>query len=260
MLNYKDENAKPANENRDSNALNLLRGSISTLFVKPIEPRLTSVVENLKKRRQCTLTLDGPGIANDTFGYPISWSRRNLISVACGNDVFYQNLDTKVVTRMSGGEHRPLGRIQAIEWADEAHDTYLALGTTVGSVQIWEADSADKAGTIVRSWEEESRMKVTSLAWKEHVLAVGSHGGSISLFDLRDATKTSVVPGHKGQILSLKWSRDGNYLASGDDLGVVRIWDKRACKTLLEPGAQSAKMRHRGPVKVMLLPLLAPKQ
>ncbi|KIL59973.1 hypothetical protein M378DRAFT_110564 [Amanita muscaria Koide BX008] len=251
VLSYKDENTNPVNENKDSNTFNLLRKSVSSLFVKPTEARPTSVVENLKKKRQCSLTLDGPGIANDTYGYPISWSNRNLIAVACGNDVFYQNLNTKVVARMCSGQEHLFGRIQAIEWAEEAHDTYLALGTTVGSVQIWEADASDKAGTIVRSWEEESRMKVTSLSWKRHVVAVGSLGGSISLFDLRDAAKAAVVPGHKGQLLSLKWSTDDNYLASGDDLGVVRIWDKRACKTLLEPGAQSAKMRHRGPVKAL---------
>ena len=261
VFNFRDENCKPggdstsdsssSNAHSSANAFSLLRKSASGLFVKPTECRPTSVVENLKKRRQCTLTLDGPGIVNDAYGYPISWSRRNLIAVACGVEVFYQNLNTKVVSRMCGGGYDvALGRIQAIEWGDEVHEDYLALGSTAGVVQVWEADPSDKAGTIVRSWEEESMTKVGCLSWKGHVLAVGSQGGSISYFDLRDDGKTNVVPAHKGQVLSLKWSTDGNYLASGDDLGVVRIWDKRACKSLLEPGAQSAKMRHRGPVKV----------
>ncbi|KAK2460454.1 hypothetical protein APHAL10511_007619 [Amanita phalloides] len=251
VLNFRDENCKPGNEIQDSNTFNLLRRSASGLFVKPVESRPTSVVENLKKRRQCALTLDGPGIASDTYGYPISWSKRNLIAVACGNDVFYQNLNTKVVARMFSGYEPALGRIQTIEWGDETCENYLALGSTAGAVQVWEADSSDKAGAIVRSWEEESLTKVSSLSWKERVLAVGSQGGSISFFDLREAGKPGVVPAHKGQVLSLKWSTDGQYLASGDDLGVVRIWDKRACKTLLEPGTQSAKMRHRGPVKAL---------
>ena len=158
---------------------------------------------------------------------------------------------------MSGGAYEGAsGRIQAIEWGDEVNESYLALGSTGGTVQVWEANSSDKMGTIVRSWEEESKTKVCCLSWREHVLAVGSQGGSISFFDLRDEGKTNVVPSHKGQVLSLKWSTDGTYLASGDDLGVVRIWDKRMCKSLLEPGAQSAKMRHRGPVKVGYYPLI----
>lgn len=257
VLNFTDENCIPGDANRreacrepNASTFSLLRRSASGLFVKPAEARPTSVVENLKKRRQCALTLDGPGIVNDAYGYPISWSRRNHIAVACGNEVFYQNLNTKMVTRMCGGYEGTLGRIQAIEWGDEVNESYLALGSTGGTVQVWEADSSDKLGTIVRSWEEESMTKVCCLSWREHVLAVGSQGGSISFFDMRDEGKTNVVPAHKGQVLSLKWSTDGNYLASGDDLGVVRIWDKRMCKSLLEPGAQSAKMRHRGPVKV----------
>ena len=255
VFNFRDENCKPGDvpeiAHSSANAFSLLRKSASGLFVKPAERRPTSVVENLKKRRQCTLTLDGPGIVNDAYGYPISWSRRNLIAVACGVEVFYQNLNTKVVSRMCGGGFDvALGRIQAIEWGDEVHEDYLALGSTAGVVQVWEADPSDKAGRILRSWEEESMTKVCCLSWKGDILAVGSQGGSISYFDLREDGQTKVVPAHKGQVLSLKWSTDGNYLASGDDLGVVRIWDKRACKSLLEPGAQSAKMRHRGPVKV----------
>lgn len=266
VLNFRerDENCDPGDApsrelTANANALSLLRRSASGLFVKPAEARPTSVVENLKKRRQCTLTLDGPGIVNDAYGYPISWSRRGLIAVACGREVFYQNLNTKMVTRMSGGGggyEVAAGRIQAIEWGDEVNENYLALGSTGGTVQVWEADSSDKMGTIVRSWEEESMTKVCCLSWRQHVLAVGSQGGSISFFDMRDEGKTNVVPSHKGQVLSLKWSSDGTYLASGDDLGVVRIWDKRMCKSLLEPGAQSAKMRHRGPVKVAYHPPL----
>ncbi|KAF8636093.1 hypothetical protein AX17_003798 [Amanita inopinata Kibby_2008] len=255
VLNYKDENTRPAaaagDDSRETNAFNLLRRSASTLFVKPSQSRPTSVIENLKKRRQCSLTLDGPGIANDSYSYPISWSRKNHIAVACGNDVYYQDLNNKVVTRLCEGNADTFGRIQAIEWGDEENDMYLALGTTIGIVQVWEASGSNTGGTVLRSWEEESMTKVSSLAWKRNTLAVGSHGGSISLFDLRDAARTSVLPAHKGQVLSLKWCTTGNYLASGDDLGVVRIWDKRACKSLVEPGVQSAKMRHRGPVKAL---------
>ncbi|PFH50206.1 hypothetical protein AMATHDRAFT_4207 [Amanita thiersii Skay4041] len=248
VLNYKDENSKASDE--DVNTFSLLRRSASSLFLKPATSRPTSVVENLKKRRQCCLTLDGPGIVGDPYAYPISWSRRNLIAVACGNDVYYQNLNTKVVSRLCNLDSLGGGRIQTIEWGDGDHDTYLAVGTTIGTVQVWDADQCAGAGRLLRTWEEEGMTKVSSLSWRKDVLAVGSHGGSISLFDMRD-TSTSVVAAHKGQVLSLKWSTDGNYLASGDDLGVVRIWDKRACKSLLEPGTKSAKMRHRGPVKAL---------
>ena len=48
-----------------------------------------------------------------------------------------------------------------------------------------------------------------------------------------------MVPSHKGQVLSLKWSTDGTYLASGDDLGVIQIWDKIPPRVVLQPTTHS---------------------
>ena len=48
-----------------------------------------------------------------------------------------------------------LGCIEAIKQGDEVNEGYLVLGSTGGTVQVWEADSSDKMGLIMWSWEED---------------------------------------------------------------------------------------------------------
>ena len=230
----------------------LLRRSVSSLFHTPPRSRPTSVTENLAIRKQCSLTLDGPGITDDKYACPITWSKHNLIAVACGNDAYHQDLDTRLVSHLCTVQVSNAGRLHAIDWAGEGRVNLLALGTTTGVIQVWDAGLGG-AGKFLRMWREDTYTGVGGLDWCEDVLAVGSHDGTISLFDVRKKTETKQVPAHKGKVLGIKWSADGSLVASGDDFGVVYVWDKRAGKQLLDEGTHGPKMRHRGPVKVQSL-------
>jgi cell division cycle protein 20 (cofactor of APC complex) len=53
-------------------------------------------------------------------------------------------------------------------------------------------------------------------------------------------------------VYSVKWSTDGNYLASGDAEGSLFIWDARAGKNLEDRSSRSAKINLGGPIKVRL--------
>ena len=227
----------------------LLRRSVSSLFRSPPRRRVSSVTENLSKRQQCVLTLDGPGINSDPYAYPISWSKRNLIAVACGNDIFYQNLETRVVTHLCRMDPSMPGELRSIEWAGKGKESILASGSNSGVVQIWDAAQSGE-GMLLRTWREDEAIGVGGLDWNEHLLSVGLSDGTVSLFDTRSHKPTRRVRAHKGKVLGVKWSTDGLYMASGDDLGLVYIWDKRAGKQLLDEATQSSKMRHLGGVKV----------
>lgn len=234
----------------NNNMFGLLRRSVSSLFHSPPRRRPTSVTENLSKRQQCVLTLDGPGINSDPYAFPITWSRKNLIAVACGNDIFYQNLNSRVVTRLCKVDVSMPGELQSIEWAGRGRESILALGSSTGVVQVWDAGQAGGQGSLLRIWRENQSSGVGGLAWNEDLLSVGLSDGTISLFDTRSKAEARRVSAHRGKVLGIKWSTDGLYMASGDDLGMVYIWDKRAGKQLLDESTQSSKMRHQGPVKV----------
>lgn len=247
IFNFTDdqENTSPSST-RDTNMLGLLRRSASSLFYTPPASRPTSVTENLTIRKQCVLTLDGPGMPVHPYAYPITWSKRNLIAVACGNDVFYQNLNNKVVSHLFKLEADGPGRLHVVEWAGEGKESILASGTTTGIVQVWDAGRNEGPGTFLRMWRENQPAGVGALDWKGDILAVGSYDGSISLFDVREKAPTRRITSHKGKVLGIKWSSEGNYLASGDDLGMAYIWDKRAAKAILDVGSRGVKMRHAG--------------
>ncbi|KAF5375409.1 hypothetical protein D9615_007945 [Tricholomella constricta] len=244
-----EENVRMSRD--DSNMYSMLRRSVSTLFQTPPPARPSSVTENLTKRKQCVLTLDGPGISKDPHACPITWSRKNLIAVACGTNVFYQNLSTRAVHRLCRLEVCEPGELRTIEWAGANREYTLALGTNTGVVQVWDAGQGSGEGSFLRMWRQNDLTGIGGMDWNKDLLAVGSQDGTISLFDLRSRREASRVTAHKGKVLGLKWSADGSLMASGDDLGMVYIWDKKAGKQLLEAGTQGSKMRHRGPVKAL---------
>ena len=141
------------------------------------------------------------------------------------------------------------GELRSIEWAGKGKENILASGSNSGVVQIWDASQGGE-GKLLRTWREDEAIGVGGLDWNEHLLSVGLSDGTISLFDTRLHKPTRRVKAHKGKVLGVKWSTDGVYMASGDDLGLVYIWDKRAGKQLLDEATQSSKMRHVGGVKV----------
>ncbi|KAF8889122.1 WD40-repeat-containing domain protein [Infundibulicybe gibba] len=249
VLDFRDDKEnRSAKKGEDTNMFSLLRRSVSSLFQHSVPSRPSSVTENLKLRKQCALTLDGPGISLDPYSFPISWSRHNRIAVACGNDIYYQDLTNKTVSHLGTLAAAMPGRLHGIEWGGEGKESILASGTTTGVVKVWDSS---REQTFLRMWQEERLASVGGLSWNGDILAVGSYDGAISLFDVREESQARRIAGHKGSVLNIQWSPDGNYLASGDDLGMVHMWDKRAGKSLLDPGTKGPKLRHRAPVKAL---------
>ena len=222
----------------------LLRRSASSLFYSLPPLRLSSVTENLNKRRQCVLTLDSPGIASDPEAFPISWSPNNCIAVACGQDVFYQNLDTKIVSHL--GHSILTGDLNVIEWAGKKHPNYLAAGTSHGSIQLWDATRSNGPTKAVHTWFKD--LSIKSISWSDDVMAIGAHSGMIYLVDMRTPADGIKLSQHRDPILGLKWNTDGTFLASGDRNGIVYIWDKRAAKSLVD--TSPTKVRNQGSARV----------
>ncbi|KAF8064303.1 WD40-repeat-containing domain protein [Lyophyllum atratum] len=252
IFSFKEESQENMPHTRDdSNMYNMLRRSVSSLFHSPPRPRLSSVTENLSKRKQPTLTLDGPGISKDPFASPISWSQKNLIAVACGTDVFYQNLLSRAVYRMCKLDADTPGELRTITWAGPGRESTLALGTSTGIVQVWDVGEGTGGGSFLRMWRETHFTGIGGMDWNGDLLAVGSHDGTLSLFDVRSKKEAKRVTVHKGRVHAVKWNTGGSMMASSDGSGMVYIWDMRAGKELLEEGTQGSKMRHRGPVKAL---------
>ena len=62
-------------------------------------------------------------------------------------------------------------------------------------------------------------------------IALGCEDGTIRLFDVSDATApplyNKALSRHSSRILSVAWSPDANFLASGGSDGMIKLWDLR---------------------------------
>ncbi|KAH9943867.1 WD40 repeat-like protein [Amylocystis lapponica] len=228
----------------DSSDLHLHRLNFSQLLAAAPKVSPTSAAAHVGTRKQFILALDGPGIPADPFAYPLSWSSLNAIAVACGREVYYQNLDTRIISHLCSLP-RNYGRLSSIEWARDKPQI-LAAGTTSGLVQLWDAETA----TATREWRDEVD-SIGGMNWNGGVLAVGSSGGDVALYDTREPEAVSRLTLHKVMVHGVRWSHDGNYLATGDQRGVVHFWDARAGKELTNERKKGSKMKHTAPVKAL---------
>lgn len=238
ILSYND----PAPRTPESRMFQSLRSNVMQLFQQPKAVPPVSSLANLGVNKQFVLALDAPGVPSDLLSFPLSWSTSNKIAVACGYDVYYQDLDTREITHLCNTD--PL--IRVIDWAKQDSNV-LALGAERGTLHLW--DAADS--TLVRDWSDEKRIGVYSLSWHDEVLAVGERPGSIGLYDVRVPQTIAKLGGHRVPVYALEWSPDGKYLASGDASGVVQIWDAAACKSLGEGNKKGGRMKHAALVKVV---------
>ncbi|KAI9463935.1 WD40 repeat-like protein [Russula earlei] len=229
------------NTTPDNKMLASLRRSVSQLFYSPPVVHQTSAVAHLGKRRQFILALDGPGIPQDPWAYPLSWSSTNVIAVACGHDVYYQDLDTRQIAHLCNLPRPSLGRIRALMF--EPRGLHAVLGTTTGSVQVWDAASRRR----VRSWPNTDWMSISTLAWRScsRLIAIGKADGCIALLDVRASDEAHKRRGHRGGVHATQWSHDERFLVSADAHGTIHLWDARNMSTRV------GKMKHDSPVKAV---------
>jgi cell division cycle 20-like protein 1 (cofactor of APC complex) len=133
--------------------------------------------------------------------------------------------------------------------------THLAVGTKSGDVQLWDVIHT----RLVRTLKGHTS-RVGALAWNHqshHLLASGSRDRSIVLRDARvagltlapDGTSSHATGGvtrwsaHRQEVCGLKWSFDGQQLASGGNDNKLLIWSAHAPQPVLRFGEHTAAVK-----------------
>lgn len=161
--------------------------------------------------------LDAPELVNDWYLNLVSWGGVNTLAVALRSAVYLWNAasgDIKCLMQTPEEEH-----VSAVSWIQEG--THLAVGTTLNTVEIWDAETAQR----LRKMTGHSQ-RISSLDWNAHLLSSGSKSGLIFHHDVRvPEHHVGTLNGHTGhEICGLKWSPDGKYLASGANDNRVNVW------------------------------------
>ena len=103
---------------------------------------------------------------------------------------------------------------------------YLGVGLSKGYIQLWDINKKIKLKDI-----EAHNKRVSCLAWNHNILSSGSKDRYIKNFDIRLKTpEISFIKKHRQEVCSLKYSLEGDLLASGGNDNIAYIWDIRNLK------------------------------
>lgn len=161
--------------------------------------------------------LDAPELLDDFYLNLVDWGQQDILAVGLGDSVYLWDGSTQSVDRLCQLGNKE--KITSLNWIGSG--THLALGTSKGMVEIWDATKMK----CIRTMSGHS-LRVSSLAWNEHILSSGSRDRSILNRDVRiEQHYVNKFETHKQEVCGLKWNPEENKLASGGNDNMLYIWD-----------------------------------
>ncbi|WOL10618.1 protein FIZZY-RELATED 2 [Canna indica] len=179
--------------------------------------------------------LDAPALQDDFYLNLVDWSSHNVLAVGLGNCVYLWNACSSKVTKLCD-----LGvddSVCSVGWAQRGN--YLAVGTNLGKVQIWDASRCRRIRIM-----ESHRLRVGALAWSSSLLSSGSRDKIILQRDIRAQEDfVSKLTGHKSEVCGLKWSHDNRELASGGNDNRLFVWNQHSAQPVLKYSEHTAAVK-----------------
>lgn len=169
--------------------------------------------------------LDAPELSDDFYLNLVDWGLQDILAVGLGDSVYLWDGATQSVDRLCNLESSK-DKVTSLSWIGSG--THLAIGTSKGLVEIWDANKIK----CVRTMTGHS-LRVSSLAWNEHILSSGSRDRTILNRDVRvESHYINKFEAHKQEVCGLKWNVEENKLASGGNDNKLIIWDGLTPKPL----------------------------
>lgn len=116
--------------------------------------------------------------------------------------------------------------VTSVSWNERGN--LVAVGTHHGYVTVWDVAANKQVNKL-----HGHSARVGALAWNGDLLSSGSRD---RLILQRDTRTPSVAPerrlaGHRQEVCGLKWSPDGQYLASGGNDNRLHVWSHHTTNT-----------------------------
>ena len=151
----------------------------------------------------------------------LDWSSANVVSVALGNTVYLWNAESGDISQLMQCSEAD-DYVCSVQWA--ADGKHVAVGLSNAETQIWDASR----GKQIRSLRGHSN-RVSALSWNQHVLSSGGRDSLILNHDVRVREHVmGALQAHQQEVCGLKWSPNGQQLASGGNDNLLHIWDASA--------------------------------
>ena len=211
----------PLRENKESDTIKNLR---SPPFLDT-ENDEKNIFETFKQYRKISKTpykiLDAPSLQDDFYLNLIHWSQRNQLAVSLGQAVWIWNGDTSNVYKFAFKDDIEDIEYTSVQWDPKGN--LLGVGDVSGKLEIWDVNGNKK----IRKLGGHSD-RLDCISWNGNLISTGSRDGSILTRDLRSPNDYIMkYEGHKDEVCGLKWSNNGQQLASGGNDNKVFIWGSR---------------------------------
>ncbi|PRP72797.1 hypothetical protein PROFUN_07697 [Planoprotostelium fungivorum] len=207
-----------------SNRNNGTTDPLSSSLISPEGQKLLVSPRKLPRKiaKEPFKVLASPSISDDFYLNLVHWSHNNLLAVGLGSSVFLWNGHTGLVNRLC--ELSSNRSVTSVSWS--SHNNTLAVGNTGGTVEVYDVG----AQRLVRTFGGH-RSRVGTIAWnpKTDVISTGSRDRSILHRDMRSPDDFIV----RQELCGLKWSHEGERLASGGNDNQLLVWDVHSESPLL---------------------------
>ena len=201
-------------------------------FIRYNNRRIITPENNNKIYRKIQKTplriLDAPNLVDDYYLNILDWGKENIIAVALSNEIYLwnnDNLQTSLLMTYENKDNDDINNyITSLSWMNNG--ICVGVGLPNGAIQLWDINKKIKLREI-NAHED----RISCLSWNEYILSSGSRDRYIKNFDVRNRhAEISKIKKHKQEICSLKYSNEGDLLASGGNDNIAYIWDIRNLK------------------------------
>lgn len=169
-------------------------------------------------------TLDAPNSLDDYYLNLLDWGSCNQICVALGQRVYLWDPLTLGITELhavSNDDHY----VSSVSFSPDG--SMAAIGTSSAELLLYDVERLK----CVYSMSREQSLRIGSIAWQPRacntVLATGDRNAKIQLIDARlgrAAAEVNNDKGHTQEVCALKWSPEGDRLASGGNDNICCVW------------------------------------
>ena len=168
--------------------------------------------------------LDAPCLQDDFYLNLLDWSDNNQIAVALDSSLYLWSGCSSEITRLY--ETSQINDyICSVSFCD---DNRIAIGNSNGQIKVFDIARRKKVANF-----EGHYGRVGNLDWSKGLLASGSRDGAVACWDLRSGLAQR-YKAHSQEICGLKWSPEGNYIASGGNDNKLVIYSSRGGQELVK--------------------------
>ncbi|KAI8984255.1 WD40-repeat-containing domain protein [Mycotypha africana] len=207
---------------------------------KPVHaPRLALPVKDgaptRKIETEALHSLSAPGLVNDYYSNVLDWSKSELVAIALNNTIHFYNAKTGFAFPLDYDFDTDIGAL-----AFRSDGRMLAVGCENNEVHLFDVKPRQNKTVDTHLVELKKTLRgngqdgnINALAWNPvrlNLLTVGTDRGVLLHHDVQlpHTLLKKVTDAHDGDVCGLKWRNDGQYLASGGNDALVKVWGIRS--------------------------------